>query len=650
MIDIAVHELNKYYGSNHVLKGVSFEIYSGEKVGLLGRNGSGKTTMFKIISEDEPYESGNVIKATNKKVEILAQIPVFGEGITVEDILRSSFNQVAEIYEAMKIIESGWSSDTGDGSGNDEDTAHIERYGKLMQEYETLGGYDVDVKIEKICNGMRISDEMRQSPFCLLSGGEKTRVNLARILLGDCDILLLDEPTNHLDLASLSWLEQFLGEFRGTVVIISHDRVFLDNVVTRIIELDNGKVNFYSGNYSFYVEERMQRYLTQAEQYKQQQRKISQLEAAIKRQRVWVDMNPSNTGLAKRALAMEKRIEQMDKIEKPATSKKLAEDFTQGGYLAKEAVLFEAVHKGYGSKQLLDNINLSIARNDSIALIGENGCGKTTLLKLITGEEACDSGSVKVSSNVKVAYMPQIIRFENENATVLETLRYTFDLTEEKARSILANFRFKAPDVLMKVCNLSGGEKSRLKLCLLMQEKVNFLILDEPTNHLDIESREWIEDAVSDWGGTMLFISHDRYFLNKFAARVWSMKDGKITDYYGGFDDYLDMQAGKKQTNASQNDEKRKKELTKGKSAKNQNLERSHTPATSQAALKQKPNTSISAEALIYEAEAELKKINEAIVSETGKPNYQELNALYHEKHLLEERLEALYSEWANEN
>ena len=538
MIDILVHELNKYYGANHVLKGLSFEVYSGEKVGLLGRNGSGKTTMFKIITGEEPFESGNLVTATGKKIAILAQIPAFGEEDTVDDVLRSSFKHVAEIYSAMKKIELDWTVIT-EGPGSLDDSRAMQRYGKLMQEYEMQGGYDVDYKTEKICTGMNISADMRKSKFSQLSGGEKTRVNLARILLHDCDILLLDEPTNHLDLAALRWLEGFLKEFRGTVVTVSHDRVFLDNVVSRIIELDGGKANFYTGNYSFYVEERMQRYLTQAEQYKQQQRKISQLEAAIKRQRVWMDMNRQNSGLAKRALAMERRIEQMDKIEKPATTKKLTEEFSAGGYLAKEAVLLEGVYKGYDGKRLMEDIILSIARNDRIALIGENGCGKTTLIKLITGEEPSDSGMVKVSSNVKIAYMPQIIRFDNKNATILETLRYTFDLTEEKARSILANFRFKAPDVIKKVGSLSGGEKSRLKLCMLMQEKVNFLILDEPTNHLDIESREWIEDAVADWEGTILFISHDRYFLNKFASRIWDMKDGQIADFYGSYDEYI---------------------------------------------------------------------------------------------------------------
>lgn len=527
MIDISVYNLNKYYGAHHVLRGITCEIYTGERVGLLGKNGSGKTTLFKVITEDEPYDSGTVSRATGKKVEILSQIPIFADEDTVEDILRSSFKEIIRIHDAMKKIE------------GDSTPAILSRYGKLMEEYERLDGYDVEVKIDKICNGMNIALGMRGKPFHLLSGGEKTRVNLARILLRDCDILLLDEPTNHLDLASLSWLENFIKDFPGTVIVISHDRVFLDNVVKRIIELEDGVANFYSGNYSFYVEEKERRFQTQAEQYKQQQRKIEQLETAIKRQRVWAAINPSNTGLAKRALAMEKRIEQMEKVDRPTTSRKMTDDFDSGHHAAKIVVSFDSVHKSYSSNPLLNDVSLNIERNDRIALIGANGCGKTTLLKMITGEELSDRGEVKVSSNIKIAYMSQIIVFDDENTTVLNTLRNVSNHPEEKIRSILARFRFKAQDVLKKVSNLSGGEKSRLKLCLLMQNQVNFLILDEPTNHLDIESREWIEEAVSEFNGTMIFISHDRFFLRRFASKIWNMKDGEITKFDGGYEDYL---------------------------------------------------------------------------------------------------------------
>ena len=525
MIDIAMSDIHKYYGANHVIKGVSLEIYRGEKVGLLGKNGSGKTTLLKIMTGEEDFDGGNLAKASGKKVEMLAQIPAFNENNTVLDILNSSFQEITDIFTAMKKIE-------GDG-----DPAALRRYGRLMEEYERLGGYETEVKIDKICNGMKINEKMRESLFANLSGGEQTRVNLARILLKDCDILLLDEPTNHLDLASLEWLEEFLLEFGGTVLIISHDRVFLDRVVTRIIEAEDGKANFYKGNYSYYVAEKEQRMISQTNQYEQQQKKIKQFETAASRLHDW-GRRADNESLHKRAFAIEKRIEQMDKVEKPLKSRKIRAGFESGGHVSKEILSFGDVSKQYGTKAIVDHLDLKIYRNDRIALTGANGCGKTTLLKMITGEVLPDSGELKLSVNVKCAYMPQIITFTNINATVLDTLRSEFNLAEEKARSILSRFNFRVPDVIKKVGSLSGGEKSRLKLCLMMQNNVNFLLLDEPTNHLDIATREWIENALTDFEGTMVFVSHDRYFLNKFADQVWNMENGlvqrKLSPIIGG--------------------------------------------------------------------------------------------------------------------
>ncbi len=616
MIEIAMNELNKYYGANQVLKGISFEVYSGEKVGLLGKNGSGKTTLFKTITGEEPFESGSIAKATGKKIEMLAQIPVFGANETAEDILRSSFAEITEVFQAMKAIE-------GDAT-----PAILARYGRLMERYEQLGGYETEVRIDKICAGMQIDSKVRQSLFEQLSGGEKSRVNLARILLRECDILLLDEPTNHLDLASLQWLEDFLHNFPGTVVVVSHDRVFLDRVVTRIIEIEDGKANFYAGNYSYYLEERQQRYLTQAEQYKQQQHKISQLEEAVKRQRIWADINKNNSSLAKRALAMEKRIEQMDKVAKPVTARKLAAGFDSGGYASKEIVSFALVGKRYGEKVLLHNLNLKILRNERIAFVGANGCGKSTLLKMLMGEEALDSGEISISSNVKIGYLPQIIRFEDDNATILELFRSETNRSEENSRSILAKFHFSAADVVKKVSVLSGGEKSRLKLCLMMQKNINFLLLDEPTNHLDIASREWIETALADFEGTMLFVSHDRYFLNKFTEKVWNMENGTITPYDCGFEAYL---VAVRQDKAAE---------TAPKKSSPQPTIKNREKATSSKAKE------ISIEQQILEAEAELGKIDAAIEADLTRADFSKMNELLAKKQQLAQHVDALYNEW----
>ena len=610
MIDIALNEINKYYGANHVIKGISLEIYSGEKVGLLGKNGSGKTTIFKLLTGDEHYDSGNIAKASGKKMEMLAQIPTFGENDTAEDILRSSFAEITDIFNAMRKIE-----------GN-ADPAVLTRYGRLMEEYERLGGYDTEVRLDKICSGMNIDNRRRKSHFYQLSGGEKARVNLARILLRDCDILLLDEPTNHLDLASLEWLEKFLGDFPGTVVVISHDRVFLDRVVTRIIEIDDGKANFYAGNYSFYVKEHEQRYLTQAEQYKQQQRKISQLEAAIKRQRVWAQINPSNTGLAKRAHAMEKRIEQMDKVERPVTAKKLTAEFDSGGHAAKIVVSFESVCKRFGENVLIHDLNVNILRNDRIAFVGANGCGKSTLLKMIMDEERFYNGDIRISSNVKIGYMPQVISFDDMEATVLDTLRAEIGVPEEKARGILARFQFVSADVMKKVGTLSGGEKSRLKLCLMMQTNINFLLLDEPTNHLDIASREWLENALSDFEGTMLFVSHDRYFLNRFADKVWSMENGTVTRHDCGYEEYIETL---RKDTVSEEVPKKVKVKTKVASQK---------------------SAVVSVETRIMEAEAELSKVKAEIEMDLLKADYSKMSELHEKMNRLEAQIDTLYHEW----
>lgn len=608
MIDIAVNELNKYYGSHHVIRGISFEINSGEKVGLLGKNGSGKTTLFKTITGDEHYESGSISKASGKKIEMLAQIPTFEESDTVEDIMRTSFAEITGIFNAMKKIE------------GDADPVVLTRYGHLMEEYERLGGYETEYRLDKICGDMNIDERLRKSRFNQLSGGEKSRVNLARILLRECDILLLDEPTNHLDLASLEWLENFFCEFQGTVVVISHDRVFLDRVVTRIIEIDDGRANFFSGNYSFYVEEKQRRFITQSEQYERQQKEIKRIEDRAK----WfVEQNRFTT----KHHAILSRIDHMAKIEKPNTSSKLTTGFNSGSYASKEIVSFDSVRKNHGIKILLDDISLSIRKNDRIALVGVNGCGKTTLLKMIMGEESCDSGMIKVSPSIKPAYMPQIIEFQNNDTTVLETLRFETDLSVEKARSVLAGFHFRAVDVVKKVGTLSGGEKSRLKLCLMMQRNTNFLLLDEPTNHLDIASREWIESALSEFEGTMLFVSHDRYFLNKFAEKIWSMENGVITQYDCGFDEY--NETFRKNTVSEETAKKNKVKFPRGKT----NI------------VPQKP-AAVSIEALIIEAESELNGINAEIEADLLRADFLKVNELYEKKNRLMEKIDALYTEW----
>ena len=382
---------------------------------------------------------------------------------------------------------------------------------------------------------------MRQREFDCLSGGEKTRVNLGRLILEDTDILLLDEPTNHLDLQATEWLEEYLRKFRGTVVTISHDRYFLDRTVTRIIEIQDGKAEFYSGNYSFYAIEKERRYQERMKQYLKEQAKIQQLEKAAEQMHLWAFMG--NDALHKRAFSMEKRIERMRTTQKPTKARKLEARFQSREFKGDEVLQIKGLAKSFGEKRLFGDVYLRCEGGERIALLGENGTGKTTLLNILMGLERPDGGSVRLGPSVKAAYLPQVIHFDHPERSILDTMLYELDITPQSARNRLAAYQFTGEDVFKQVSVLSGGELSRLRLCMLMDESINLLILDEPTNHLDIASREWLEEAVEAFDGTLLFVSHDRYFINRFATRVWELADGTITDYPMGFAQYRAMKA-----------------------------------------------------------------------------------------------------------
>lgn len=688
MIDIAVKDLNKYYGSNHVIKGITFEINRGDKVGLTGRNGSGKSTLLRIIAGLEWYESGNVIRASGARIEILEQIPVFDEGATVENVLHSAFDDVSEIFSEMRSLEARIAecaaamqedrtcerTDEADGQQGTADEQYeklLARYGRLQTLYEAKGGYEIESRIDRVCTGMKIDGAMREKQFSLLSGGEKTRVNLARILLNDADILLLDEPTNHLDLGSIQWVEEFLGEFSGTVLVVSHDRCFLDNVVTSIIELDTSGVSFYEGNYSFYAEERIRRYNQQLEKYEQQKRKIEQLEAAAKRLHEWAKIADSGA-MHKRAFAIERRIERMEKVEKLAAMKKITAGFKENGHTSEDAVIFRDICKAYGSMTLFSGIDLIIRRDDRIALIGSNGCGKSTLIKILMGEETPDLGYVKIGNSVRPAYLPQAVGFEDPAATVLDIARYSLEINEERARKILAQFHFRGSDVLKTAGNLSGGEKSRLKLCLLMQQDINLLVLDEPTNHLDIQSREWIEEALSGFGGTILFVSHDRYFINKFATRVWELKDGTITDFDGTYSEYCQwlakaadrekaLQPGRASEKRPGNRGEPGRTADKGPEDKadpgrkvscdgNRSDKAGHTSPRDKTSRGSRDESGKIAreiracEERIIDAEMRLNRLKEEM--EARASDFEKLNELFARKQEIEDELELLYNKW----
>lgn len=534
MADIALKGLVKAFEQDkNILNGLNFEVFEGERVGLLGKNGAGKTTVFRLIAGEIEPDEGTVYVAPGKRVGLISQIPVYPPDYTTEDVLRTAHARLDRISARMKELE----KEMAEVPAEDKLLAE---YDSLLARFEAYGGYDADTDINKVAAGLEISENMRAQLFMSLSGGEKTRVNLARLILEKTDILLLDEPTNHLDFRATEWLEEYLLRFKGTVLIISHDRFFLDRTVGRVIEIVDGRAEFYSGNYSFYVVEKQRRIEEQLKKYEQEQKEIKRLTEAADRLQQW---GTGNERLMKKSFAIRSRIERMEKAERPRIERRLKARFEAREFHGDEVLVIKGLSKSYGDRELFTGVEMLMQGGERIALIGDNGTGKTTFLKLIMGEEVPDKGYIKKGPSVKMAYLPQVVRFKNPSLSALDTLIFEDNLTPQEARNRLAAFKFTGEDVFKPVSVLSGGEQSRLRLCSLMRNEINLLILDEPTNHLDIQSREWIEEALEEYKGALLFVSHDRYFINRFATRIWELREGRISDFAGTFEEYKQYKA-----------------------------------------------------------------------------------------------------------
>ena len=527
MIDISVKNLKKFFviGEN-LLEDVSFEIQEGERVAILGRNGCGKTTLFKILTGEMEYDDGQVYVNPQKRLGLISQIPVFPAGYTVEDVLRSAYRELYNIRSRMEKLE----IEMSDGATD----AQLKEYDVLVSRFQSGGGYEMDVELQKVCNGLGISQEQRNQLFDSLSGGEKTRMNLARLLLEKTDILLLDEPTNHLDLKSVEWLESYIQTIKGTVLAISHDRYFLDRVAQRVIEIEDGRCEFYSGNYSFYIDEKQARFDLQMKHYEQEQAKLKQLGYTVERMKGW---GINNRALYRRAMSIQHRMDRIQKTERPKTEKTMKATFAEKDFSGDVVFQVKNMAKSFGTRTLFKDVNLRVEGGERIALLGDNGTGKSTFIKCLLDEEDF-SGKLQFGPTVKWGYLPQIIHFAHPERTLYDTMLYEKNCTPQTARDRLGAFMFSGEDVFKKVGDLSGGEKSRLRLCMLMDEKINLLVLDEPTNHLDIASREWIEAAIDEFDGALLFVSHDRYFIEKFAGRIWALEEETIKDYPCGYEKY----------------------------------------------------------------------------------------------------------------
>lgn len=623
MIQCSVWKLKKYYGAEMVFENISFDLQAGERVGLIGQNGCGKTTLMKILMGEENYQEGTLTFGKGVTLGYLHQIFKSPSGTTVREVLEQAFENIWDIKRQLRDAEMAMK----ELSGRQLEKS-MARYSSLVEKYELYGGYDVEVNMDKVCQGLRIPQDFMKKPFDQLSGGEGTRVLLARLLLQEPDVLLLDEPTNHLDMDSIEWLEEFLIQYRGTVLMVSHDRVFLDRVVDRIIELEPARVSSYNGNYTYYVEEKERRFQIEYREYMNNQRKIDMMERQIERYRIWGAMRDSEK-MYKRAKELEKRLDKLEVVDKPQEEKRKIRLDGSGVQRTGKIVLdVEALSKSFPGKSLFRNLTFTLYYQDRLCIMGANGSGKSTLLNIILGEAIQDNGSIKCGSRVKIGYLPQNISFQNEDSTILEYFTKTHGITDQESRNELAKLLFFGDDVFRRIRVLSGGEKSRLKLCSLLYTKINLLILDEPTNHLDIDTREVLENTLQDFEGTILFVSHDRYFVEKLSTRIIVLEEDGYEEYPFGYNDYLEKREKKKQLEKQKDPLENKRAEKKKKPARRPD----HTQKLQRLELE------------IRDKEKELENL--MLLMEDNNDNPDQLMELYRQKEMLEEEIIKVMEEW----
>lgn len=535
MIEIELNKIKKNYGLKNILDGFSLELKTGERVALIGQNGSGKSTILKIIAKQESVDSGTINIRNGAKIGILNQIyENEKEDISVEKFLYKSFEEILKVEKKLNKLETQMSTEVN----ADKLEKIINEYGRMQERFSLMGGYEIQERFNKICSRFYINKELLKQSYNLLSGGEKTRVNLAKLLLTQPEILLLDEPTNHLDIHSLEFLEELILKYKGTVLIVSHDRYFLDKVINKTVLLENGKENIYYGNYSYFLKEDERRTLAQFENYKNQQKQIEKMKESILTLRKFGDL-AGNEMFFKRAKNIEKRLEKMEIIDRVDLNKKSLDlKFNIKKRSGNDVLKLENVEKKFDQKVIFKDANLTLNYGEKVALIGKNGSGKSTLIKMILGQDTNFQGELKLGTSIKIGYISQNIIFEDNEKTVLDYFLEGNYLSETEARSKLAKYGFRQENAFKRIGKLSGGEKVRIILMKLIQRDINFLILDEPTNHIDIDTREILEEALKEYKGTALFVSHDRFFINAIANRVLNIEDYKIKSYYGNYDDF----------------------------------------------------------------------------------------------------------------
>ena len=632
MIEIGVSNLTKAFGADKIFENITFDIKTKDKIGLIGRNGIGKTTLMRILAGREDYQAGQVNRRKELTIGYLEQIPSCDDGDTVLDVLNEAFSELNEITMQMKKYERSFDN------LNDNDLKNaVDKYSLLHEQYEALGGYDINEKLGKILTGLKISDDLQKRKFNLLSGGEKTRVILGKILLEEPELLLLDEPSNHLDIKSVEWLEEYLISYVGTIVIVSHDRYFLDRVVNKIIEIEPDCAQIYYGGYSKYAAEKELRFLQAMKEYNSQQKKIKRMEEQIQRYRIWGEMRDSDK-MYKRAKELEKRLETIDRINKPVFDKKAAKfQINNTERTGKEVIKVTEIKKVFGNNKLFDRVSFTLYYKDSLCLLGENGSGKSTILKIIMNEISPDSGGVRIGSKVKIGYLPQEVVFDRENISIIDYFSYHYGISLSETRRELAKISFVDEDVYKIIGDLSGGEKSRLRLGMLIYEDVNTLILDEPTNHLDIESREMLEESLIKFEGTLLFVSHDRYFVDRIATCIGEIENKRFSIYRFNYEGYKQekqkTEAYFKETMAST-----QKGDRLGKKAFDREKEEKRAREKSKRDLARLEGNIIESEKKVAELE---KKLN----TDSSEWDISDYNNKYNEYTQLKDSIECMYTE-----
>lgn len=633
MIVLGVKNLSKAFGIDEILKDVSFNINEGEKVSLIGSNGSGKSTLFKIITKSLDFDKGDIFIDKGKTLGYLSQNLSLSSSNTIYEEMLTPFSNLIALEEKIKALETELSLPY-DEAKEDYHSRVIEKYTESQETYKLSGGYTYKGEISRVLQGLGFFEEDFSKKINILSGGQKTRLALSKLLLTKPDILLLDEPTNHLDLPAIEWLEEYLKAYKGTILLISHDRFFLDEITGRTIEMVNGRVIEYSGNYSFYIKQKEKNYEVMLKAYEKQQAEIKRQEEIIERYRSF-----NREKSIKAAESRQKRLDKIEVLEKPVEDKGLGRIvFKEKIKSGRDVLVLENLSKSFGEKELFSEINLELKREDKVALIGDNGIGKTTLFKILLGEEKATSGNVIIGKNVLFGYYDQEQKNLDINKTILDEVWDAYpDLTVTEIRSYLGHFLFSGDDVFKKINKLSGGEKCRISLLKLVLSNSNFLLMDEPTNHLDIPSREALEEALLSYEGTILLISHDRYFLNKIAEKILELKNNGIATYLGNYNYYSEKKKKPDRFEETEN------ENTVNKTELN-NIKKKKREAEKKERERNKEISSIEAD--IAELEEHTKELNQMLCSEEVYSSFQESSRINDEIKKNEEKLQMLYERW----